>query len=146
MTIVLDAYAVIAAVAGEPAAQAVDHELRSPGADVRISAVNLAEVLDQLLRVARLAAPAVERSLQLLSAAGVSVVPADEQLGFEAGSLRARHYRRGSADVSLSDCFAVATAASLNAAVATADPALATMARVEVVRVVALPDSKGRLP
>lgn len=146
MTVVLDAYAVIAAVAGEPAAEAVDRLLRRTDADVHISAVNLAEVLDQLLRVARLAAPDVERSLQLLSAAGLSVVPADEQLGHEAGSLRARHYRRGSVDVSLSDCFALATAASLDAAVATADPALAAVARAEVVRVVALPDSKGRFP
>lgn len=146
MTVLLDAYAVIAVVAGEPAAEAVDHELRRSGADVRISAVNLAEVLDQLLRVARHAAPAVERSLQLLSAAGLRVAPADERLGYAAGSLRARHYRRGSADVSLSDCFAVATAAVLDAALATADPALAAMARVELLRVVALPDSKGRLP
>jgi PIN domain nuclease of toxin-antitoxin system len=47
----LDTYALIAALAGEPAASEVEAELRMGGAG--ITAVSLAEVIDQLVRPAR---------------------------------------------------------------------------------------------
>ena len=141
MTVVLDAYAVIAAVAGEKASAAVEHELRRPGEDVWISAVNYAEVFDQLIRVARLDAGAVEGSIQLLEAAGMEVMPASPDQGHAAGLLRARRYRRGSAALSLADCFALTLAAALDARLATADPALIATAMSEGVRVLTLPSS-----
>lgn len=141
MTVVLDAFAVIAAVAGEPAAAAVEHELRQPGADVWISAVNYAEVFDQLIRVARLDGGVVEASMQLLEAAGMRVAPLDPHAGNAAGMLRARHYRRRLAELSLADCCALALATSLDAQLATADPALIAAAAAEGIRVLALPGS-----
>lgn len=141
MTVLLDAYAVIAAVAGEPAEQVVEQELRRPGADVCISTVNYAEVIDQLVRVARIDIGAVEGALQLLRTAGMRVVPVTADHGYASGVLRARHYRRGVAELSLADCFALTVAASLDAQLATADPALLTAAAKEGVRVITLPGS-----
>lgn len=146
MTLVLDAYATIAVIAGEVAAPVIQREMRRAGADVCMSAVNLAEVVDQLVRVAGAAPDSVGRSLQMLEVAGLTVVPVDAQVGLAAGELRAKHYRRGVVDVSLADCVAVATSVTLAAALATADPALAAVARREGVRVLGLPDSRGRTP
>lgn len=146
MTVVLDAYATIAVIAGEPAAPVVERELRLPEADVCMSAVNLAEVIDQLVRVAGVEQETVDRSLQLLGAAGLAVIPVDERIGQVAGELRAKHYRRGVVDVSLADCVALASALGLGAALATSDPALAAVARRERVRIAGLPDSRGRRP
>ena len=141
MTLLLDAFALIAVVAGEPAAPVVERELRRAEADVCISTVNYAEVLDQLIRVARLPAADVDAALQLLAAGGMRVVAVDEESGHTAGLLRARHYRRGVAAVSLADCFAVAVAASLHARLATADPALLAIAASEGIEVLRLPGS-----
>lgn len=141
MTVLLDAFALIALVAGEPAAPLVERELRRADADVCISTVNYAEVLDQLIRVARLPATDVDAALQLLVAGGMRIIAVDEASGRLAGMLRARHYRRGAAAVSLADCFAIAVAASLGARLATADPALVAVAASEGVDVLRLPGS-----
>lgn len=103
--------------------------------------MNYAEVFDQLIRVARIDAAVVERSVQLLEAAGMQVVSIGEDLGRAAGTMRARHHHRGNAEVSLADCLALAVAASLDAQLATADPALIATAAREGVRVLRLPGS-----
>ena len=144
--LVLDAFAVIAALAGEPAGADVEAQLRQPGAEPRISAVNTAEVVDYLVRVAGFAEQAVDASLELLAAGGLVVIPADEQIGRLAGRLRARHYRARGSAVSLADCIALATTLNLGGSLATADPALATIARKEGVPIIALPDSHGHRP
>ena len=141
MTLLLDAFAVIAVVAGEPAAPVIERELRRAEADVCVSTVNYAEVLDQLIRVARLPVVDVDGALQLLAAGGIRVLPVDEESGRTAGLLRAKHYRRGGAAVSLADCFAIAVAASLHARLATADPVLLAVAASEGVTVLRLPGS-----
>jgi PIN domain nuclease of toxin-antitoxin system len=144
--VVLDAFAIIAALVGEPAARDVEAELRRPNAEPRISAVNAAEVVDYMVRVAGVTEQAVDASLELLAAGGLVVAPVDEQIARLAGRLRAHHYSRRAQAVSLADCMALATSKSLNASLATADPALATIARTEGVPLVALPDSRGRKP
>jgi PIN domain nuclease of toxin-antitoxin system len=146
MTVLLDAFAVIATLAGEPAADWVEKELRAPQPDVRISAVNLAEVYDQLVRVGGVPERTVDEKLEAFAAAGVSVLAVDEAIGKLAGMLRARHYDKVAASLSLADCVALATAIRADCALATADPALATIARLEGVPVVTLPDSRGRRP
>lgn len=146
MTVLLDAFAVIALLANEPAAALVDQEMRRPGADVRVTAVNVAEVYDQLVRVAGSAVDAVDSSLELLAVAGLEVITVDDEMARHAGMLRARHYQRGRIDVSLADCIALAASISIRATLATADPALAATARKERVQVIALPDSEGRQP
>lgn len=77
---------------------------------------------------------------------GLEVAGLDAGLALAAGSLRARHYRRRTCEVSLGDCCALALAKRRDLALATADPELAATARAESVDVVALPDSRGRRP
>lgn len=141
MTLLLDAFAVIASVGGEPAGALVEEELRRPEADVCIASVNYGEVLDQLIRVGQLHPAAVDGAMRLLMAAGMRVVPIDAELGRAAGLLRAKHYRRRVAEVSLADCCALAVAATIGARLATADPALIAVAAAENVRVLQLPGS-----
>ncbi|HUY98623.1 MAG TPA: PIN domain-containing protein [Verrucomicrobiae bacterium] len=146
MITILDAFAVIATLVGEPAAGDVEALLRSPDADARITAVNLAEVIDRLVRTGGVAGPAVAESLSSLEDGGLVVVSVDAALGRAAGALRARHYRRRDSAVSLADCVALAAARIVNGALATSDPALARAARLDGVGVLALPDSLGIRP
>lgn len=143
---VLDAYALIAFLAGEPAAGAVEAHLRAAGPTAHLSALNLAEVVDRLVRAAGQPEEAVFRRLEWLASGGLTVVAVDEPIGRLAGVLRARHYRRAGAAVSLADCVALATARLLDEGLSTADPALASIARAEGVPVLGLPDSRGRVP
>jgi len=142
---VLDAYAVIAALAGEPAAVEVESLLRDSTAPCRLSAVNEAEVVDVLIRHGTSEPDAVER-LGWLVVGGLELIAVDDAIGAKAGILRARHYNASTSPVSLADCVALATSLQLGDQLATADPPLASMARTEGCRVVALPDTKGRRP
>ena len=141
---VLDAYAVIAFLRGERAKDDVERLLRA--ADPRISATNLAEVVDQLVRVRGHSFDDVIERLIWLAADGLEVVDIDIEQGALAGYLRACHYNRTDRAISLGDCHALAAALALDDSIATADPALAAVAGEEDVAVVALPDSTGRRP
>ena len=140
---VLDAYAVLAFFRDEPAAEEVSVLLTSPTV---LSAVNAAEVVDQLVRVYGRVADDVHGDLAVLSHIGMDVAPVSAETGILAGRLRARHYHRERMAVSLADCVAAATALSLGRPLATSDPALAAMIRAEGNDVHALPDSRGRPP
>lgn len=140
---VLDAYAVIAYLRDEAAAELVTELLRSPTV---LSAVNAAEVIDQLVRVFDRDPDDVLADVAVLSHAGMALAPVSPELGVFAGRLRARHYHRESMAVSLADCVAAATALSTGRPLATADPALAAMMRAEEGNLLPLPDSAGMLP
>jgi PIN domain nuclease of toxin-antitoxin system len=140
---VLDAYAVLAYLRDEPAAAEVEHLLRGPSL---LSAVNAAEVVDQLVRVYRRDADDAHTDLALLSYAGMVVEPVSAQVGLHAGRLRARHYHRDERPVSLADCVAAATALAQRRPLATADAALAGVVRAERGELLALPDSRGSRP
>lgn len=140
---VLDAYAVVAYFRQERAADDVEAILRSPTV---ISAANVAEVVDQLVRIHGRDADVVHGDIALLENAGMLVVAVTAEIGVSAGRLRARHYRRTSRSVSLADCIAAATAFSLEKPLATADPALAAVVRDEGGRVRPLVDTSGRFP
>lgn len=142
----MDAYAVVAILADEPASLDVEHLLRSKTGRSCISAANLAEVVDRLVRVHGFELEDVWQSLDLLRAARVHIVEVDESIGRRAGELRALHYHRERSAVSLADCLALASAEAVDEPLATPDPALAAMAWAEGVVVVALPDSRGRRP
>ena len=143
--VVLDAYALIAFLRGEEAgAELIGLLRRRPPPS--ISAVNLAEVVDRLVRADGRDDLEVRSRINLVIAGGMEVESVWITDAREAGSLRARHFDRQSADLSLADCFCLATAIRLEAAVATADPALARAARVEGVKVIPLPDSSGHRP
>lgn len=140
---VLDAYAVIAYLRDERAAEPVADLLREPTV---LSVVNAAEVIDQLVRVYGRDADDVHADLMLLSTTGMSLAAAAPETGLLAGRLRARHYHRERMPVSLADCVAAATALSEGRPLATSDPPLAQLVRAEGGKVWALPDTAGRLP
>ena len=139
----LDAYAVVAYLRNDAAANEVAALLRSPTV---LSAVNAAEVLDQLVRGYGRDADDVHADLGLLTYAGMEIVPASPEVGTFAGRLRARHYHPERMAVSLADCIAAATALAGGSALATSDPALAAVVRAEGGYVTPLPDRVGRRP
>lgn len=140
---VLDAYAVLAYLRNETAAEPVSELLRSPTV---LTAVNAAEVVDQLVRVYDRDPDDVHADLAVLSHAGMQLGELSADVGILAGRLRARHYHRERMAVSLADCMAAATALSTGRPLATSDPALAAMVRVEGGDLHALPDTSGRVP
>lgn len=134
----------MAALGGERARDEVESLLRTPPA--MITAVNIGEVVDVLTRVHRIDSEDVAEKLDWLIAGGLEVVAVTARAGRLAGELRATHYHRSTAPVSFADCVALAIAADRGEALATADPALAAIARLEGVEVIGLPDSQGRRP
>jgi len=140
---VLDAYAVLAYLRDERAADAVGDLLTAP---TILTAINAAEVLDQLVRVYGRDADDVHADLMMLAHTGVQLTETSAEVGLLAGRLRARHYHRERMAVSLADCVAAATALSTGQPLATADPHLAALIRAEAGTIHALPDTNGRLP
>jgi PIN domain nuclease of toxin-antitoxin system len=134
----LDASAVLALLLDEPAAAEVERLL--PAA--RLTAVGVAEVIDQLVRVGGQALPEVVLDLEELGL--LDVEPLSALVATTAGALRAAHYHRTRRPVSLADCVVAATAAAGAAAVATSDPHLLELCRDERIDRVPLPDSGGR--
>ena len=138
--IVLDAYAVLALLKGEPAAAQVRHFLEE-GDDARLTAVGAAEVVDHLVRLA--GSTEDEAALDLAQLGLTDAVAIDAAAGVRAGMLRARHYHRQERAVSLADCVAAETARAHLAPMVSADPHLLDMCRDEGIAVLAMPDSNG---
>jgi PIN domain nuclease of toxin-antitoxin system len=129
----LDAYALVAFLAGETAAPDVRRLLESH--ECAIPVVNLAEAGQSVIRrhaMGRDQLEAVVASLPL------AVVPLSEAHAWRAAELRARHYQRRESDVSLADCVLVSVATRADR-VATADPGVLRMAEAEGVATVELP-------
>jgi PIN domain nuclease of toxin-antitoxin system len=143
---VLDAFALVAFLADEPAAHDVEAILRDRHDEPAIGAANVAEAIDVLVRIYHHPVDLVDERLGWLLVGPVTVLDVDEAVGRLAGRLRARHYDRRSRQVSLADCLCLATAMTAGQPIATADPALADIARAEGVAVTPLPDSAGRRP
>lgn len=141
--IVLDAYAVLAYLRDERAAEEVGELLRGP---TMLAAVNAAEVVDQLVRVYAQDPDDVHADLVMLAHTGMELAAVSAGTGVLAGRLRARHYHRERMAVSLADCVAAAAALSTECALATSDPALASLVRAEGGGVHSPPDTAGRLP
>jgi len=140
---VLDAYAVLAYLRAEIAAAEVAELLSHP---TILSAVNAAEVIDQLVRVGGWNGDDVYADLALLASNGLSVTPVTADIGRHAGHLRATYYHRERMSVSTADCVAASTALAHQLPLATSDPALARLVRAENGQVHGLPDSRGRRP
>jgi predicted nucleic acid-binding protein len=137
---------VVAVLTGEPAAPVVEPLLRDTVDRPRISAVNLAEVVDVLVRLQAWPVDGVIEKIDWLQAGGLEVIAADPEIGLQAGKLHARLYDRTRSPLSLADCVALATAQALGQSLATSDRALAAAARGEGVGLIALPDSRGARP
>jgi predicted nucleic acid-binding protein len=140
----LDAYALIALMRGESAADEVEVLLR--GGDCRVSVVNLAEVIDVSTRVHDLALRDVRDVVQPLFIEYVLVESPRAAHAWKVGELRRQHYHRRERPLSLADCFLIAHAQIDEEAVATSDSAVAAVARGEGIGVVALPDRGGSRP
>lgn len=138
--IVLDAYAAIAVLRVEHAAPQV-RALIEGDEGTALTLLGVAEVVDYLVRIA--GRDEAEAALDLTQL-GLADPPAlDSPLATRAGLLRARHYNRRTRAISLADCVAAETARSLNASLATADPALLDTCTAEGIAVIALPDTTG---
>lgn len=97
---VLDAYAVLAYLRDERAAEAVGELLAEPTV---LTVVNAAEVLDQLVRVYGRDADEVHVDLVMLAHTGMQLGEISAEVGLLAGRLRARHYHRERMALSLAD-------------------------------------------
>ena len=137
--IVLDAYAVIAFLRDEPAADEVASLLRSE--DASLTAVGVGEVVDHLIRLAHIDEDDVLLDLAEL---GLSeAVPIDARAGARAGRLRARYYHRTRCPVSMADCLAAAVAYERAEPLATSDPHLLELCHAESIDTVVLLGSNG---
>lgn len=138
--IVLDAYAVIAVLEVEYAAPQV-RALIEGDEDTALTVLGAAEVVDYLVR--QVGRDEAEAALDLTQLGLANSPSLDPPLATQAGLLRARHYNRRTRAISLADCVAAATARSLNARLATADPALLDTCTAEGIAVIPLPDTTG---
>jgi uncharacterized protein with PIN domain len=141
--VVVDTGPIVSVMLGDPAAAEVSSAL--DGRECSVSVVNVAEVLDVLIRVHRAPVNDASEALDRFLADVARPIPATRPLAERAALLRARHYHRRDRDVSLADCFAIA-AAMPDAEVATSDTAIARVARAEGLGVIALPNARGRRP
>ena len=143
MASILDAFALIALALDEPAAADVEATVRR--GDCSVSAVNLAEAIDQLGRVHGHSMDELRGAIGPVLGEAISVVVADEEVAWRAAELRRRHYRRRHSELSLADCVALSIARKGDRLV-TSDPPLARAARAEGIDVLAVPDTFGRRP
>ncbi|MGI9081002.1 MAG: PIN domain-containing protein [Thermoleophilaceae bacterium] len=139
----LDAFALVTLARDEPAAGEVEALLRR--GDCVVTAVNLAEVLDQFGRVMGQSPERLETELSPLLGGALTVVSVDQRIAWRAAELRRRHYASRASELSLADCVALA-AVGPGDSLATADPPLARAAQAEALEVIRLPDSRGRQP
>lgn len=136
---VLDAYAVLAYLDDERAADDVERILRQGGA--HLTATGVAEVVDRLIRVKGLTEDEAAGDLAQLRL--LEPVPVDRLLATSAGRLRARRYHRTHRSLSLADCVAAEAARALEEPLATADPVLLAVCHDEGIPYLALPGSDG---
>lgn len=139
---ILDAYAVLALLKGEPAAVAV-RELLDGAAPPALTSVGVAEVLDHLVRLE--GATDEDAALDLAQLGLDEPVTVDGVIGARAGLLRARHYNSRTRAVSLADCVAAEAARAAEASLVTADPPLLDLCHEEGIDTFVLPDSSGRM-
>jgi PIN domain nuclease of toxin-antitoxin system len=138
----LDAYALVAFLADEPAAAEVETLIRA--GDTAVLVVNLTEALDVSQRVHGVSEAELRDVLEPLLGDLVSVTIQREDAAWRAAALRAKYCDRRSRPLSLADCLLLA--AANGDAVATADHALAAVLRAERTALVPLPDSTGTRP
>jgi predicted nucleic acid-binding protein len=136
VSVLLDAYALIALLAEEPAADEVETLLRR--GETAITAVNLAEALDVLQRVQRIPRERLEALTVPLVGERMTFIPISERIARDAADIRARRYHRTRAPISLADCILLA-AAKQSDTLATADRPLIRVAEAENVEVRTLP-------
>jgi predicted nucleic acid-binding protein len=136
VSVLLDAFALIALLTEEPAADEVEAIMRR--GETAMPAINLAEALDVLQRVQGVSRKRLDTITAPLLGESIALLPVDEQIARDAADIRARRYHRTQAPVSLADCVLLA-AARTSDELATADAPLIAVARQEGVRIRELP-------
>ena len=139
----LDANAFVALLRREPAGPEVAELIRYRNCVT--PAPCLAEVLDKLIRRHGVDPSRLSERLGALIDESVSVLNVDVRMAWRAGELRAIHYHRKTAALSLADCVLLATAGPEDE-IATSDGAIAKTARKLGIGLIPLPDSNGRRP
>lgn len=139
--VVLDAQALIALFRNEPGAEDVETILRDGQAG--ISAINLAEVVDQLHRVGGVALAQIASVVSTLVPDRVRIIEVTGAHAHEAAAIRARRYQRSRSPLSMADCIALAVV-GVDDRLATADGPLLRAAQAEGRHVIALRDSSGQ--
>lgn len=137
---VLDASALIALLRAEPGGSMVRQILQDADRSSGVSAINLAESVDVLVRVFDIDESDIADAFDLLELGGLAVIDMDGQTAWRAGMFRARHYRKGSAEISHADSVAAITASARMEALVTSDRALIRVARAAGIEVIAIPD------
>jgi len=141
--IVLDAYALVAMLADEPAAAHVKKLLLEE--ECAISTLNLAEAADVLHRTRGVTTTETRNVVGMLAPGAMTLVDVDERCAWRAAALRTVHYRRRSSELSLADCVLLATAEPGRDSVATSDAPVLRAARREGLGAISLPDAGGRM-
>jgi PIN domain nuclease of toxin-antitoxin system len=131
-SVLLDAFALIAFMAEEPAADEVEALLRAGQA--AITAVNLAVALDVLQRVQGIPSERLQKVTGPLVGERMKLIPIDERIARHAADIRARRYHRTRAPLSLADCILLAATGESDE-LATADRPLIRVAEAENVQV-----------
>lgn len=134
--ILLDAYALIAFVAGGPAKSEVRGMLRA--GDAGIATANLIEVLDVCARVRGVPIPRVLDVIDPLFESVLREIPLDGSKARRAAVLRSSHYHRERRPISLADAVLLASATPGDR-IATADPDVLAVASAEGIEPLALP-------
>jgi predicted nucleic acid-binding protein len=134
--ILLDAYALVAFLAGGPAAAEVRAILREGGAGV--ATANLAEALDVSERLYGVPVEQAMEVIDPLLEGTLSVVALDLGIARRAARIRAQYYHRSSRAISLADSVLIASAAQEDR-IATADPHVLAVAGSERIKSVSLP-------
>jgi predicted nucleic acid-binding protein len=132
----LDAYAIVAFLAGGPAARPVRTLLDDH--DVGVATANLAEALEVTERVYGVTVERSHEVLRPLLEGGICTIPLDARLARTTAEIRARHYHRSRCPISLADAVLIATADDGHR-LATADPDLLVVAAARGIETIALP-------
>lgn len=135
----LDAYAVIGFLAGEPVAEDVDALIRR--GRCRLTALGVAEVIDRMARLYD--ADPDEVTVDIATLGLEPPTELDMTTSVLAGRLRARHYHRTTRAVSMADCVLAATAELTGDPLATSDPHLLDLCQDEGIAASPLPGSDG---
>lgn len=139
----LDANAFVALLRREPGGLEVAELIRSRSCVTPAPCVT--EVVDKLVRRHGIGEERLAERLNPLLAESVGVLEIDGSTAWRAGGIRAAHYHRKTAALSLADCILLASAGSEDE-IATSDRAVASTARRLNVDVRPLLDSNGERP
>ena len=138
--VLLDAYALIALVAGGPAQTPVRRLLREQ--ECAVATLNLAEVFDVLERVGSVPPDRARAAIDPLLEGSIRTVPLTVELARRAAGLRIANYHRTRCPVSLGDCV-LAASANPGDHVATADRHVLEIAERERLTPIELPAEDG---